>query len=51
MKALLAVVAVLVVGLSWRRYLDGIRNPSSLTTYTKAEGLTYLKSRRRRPVY
>ncbi|BBX00097.1 hypothetical protein MMOR_10330 [Mycolicibacterium moriokaense] len=44
-------LAVVVAGLGWWRYRSGIRYPSSLTTYSKSDGLTYLKSRRRRPVY
>lgn len=52
MKTALAVIAGgVIVGLGWWRYRDGIRRPSSLTTYAKADGLTYLKCRRSRPVY
>jgi hypothetical protein len=50
-RAPVMIAGGLIVGLGWWRYRDGIRHPSSPATYAKAEGLTYLKCRRNRPVY
>ncbi|GAB4658954.1 hypothetical protein MOKP64_12540 [Mycobacterium avium subsp. hominissuis] len=51
MKTALVTAAGVVPWLGWWRYRDGIRYPASLTSYAKADGFTYFKCRRSRPVY
>jgi hypothetical protein len=51
MRSIAMVALGALAAASWQRHRNGIRNPRSLATYAKADGVTHRACRARRPVY